>query len=517
MEGVLVSAKRRGSTITITVVTDEEGQYRFPEGRLEPGRYALSIHATGYELGEDTAADISARATVTADLNLHPATDLASQLSNAEWLVSVPGTDEQRRSIVRCGHCHLIQLPLMTHYDADAWMPVLERMAGYPPLAFPLMPQLRPAPQIGGGPPNPAQREQQNRRVAEYLATINLSSTSERKYPLKTFPRPTGKATEVIYTTYDLSPLTRQPHDVIVDSDGMAWYASFGEQILAKLDPNTGQVTEYEIPLLKPGAPTGILGVHFDASENIWMAMQFQGGVAKFDPKSETFQTWPLPAELDGDYVQINQLSPEYLHVDGKLWLVEVGSRRVLRLDTVTGEYEAFDLFGIPRPTTYDVISDAQNNAYFTVMGREHIGRIDAETGAISLYETPTPRSAPRRGSIDAQGRFWFAENRGDKIGMFDPRTEQFQEWQVPTPFSLPYDVVADKHGHVWAGGEYTDRILRLDPETDEFTEYVLPGFVNVRRVFVDNRPTPVAFWVGATHTASIVKLEPLDASSAVY
>jgi streptogramin lyase len=77
----------------------------------------------------------------------------------------------------------------------------------------------------------------------------------------------------------------------------------------------------------------------------------------------------------------------------------------------------------------------------------------------------------------------------------------------------LPYDVVVDRHGYAWAGGEYSDRILRLDPKTGEFTEYRLPGFVNVRRVFVDNSTTPVAFWVGANHTASIIKLEPLDAA----
>jgi hypothetical protein len=29
--------------------------------------------------------------------------------------------------------------------------------------------------------------------------------------------------------------------------------------------------------------------------------------------------------------------------------------------------------------------------------------------------------------------------------------------------------------------------------------------------VFVDNSATPVAFWVGSNHGASIVKLEPLD------
>jgi len=33
--------------------------------------------------------------------------------------------------------------------------------------------------------------------------------------------------------------------------------------------------------------------------------------------------------------------------------------------------------------------------------------------------------------------------------------------------------------------------------------------------VFVDNRATPVTFWVGNNHGASIVKLEPLEGASA--
>src|SRR5215813_1620393 len=50
MEGVLVSAKRAGSTMTITVVSNAQGEYSFPRGRLEPGTYFLSIRAIGYEL-----------------------------------------------------------------------------------------------------------------------------------------------------------------------------------------------------------------------------------------------------------------------------------------------------------------------------------------------------------------------------------------------------------------------------------------------------------------------------------
>jgi hypothetical protein len=34
MEGVLVSAKKVGSTITVTVVSNQEGRYRFPSAKL---------------------------------------------------------------------------------------------------------------------------------------------------------------------------------------------------------------------------------------------------------------------------------------------------------------------------------------------------------------------------------------------------------------------------------------------------------------------------------------------------
>ena len=50
MEGVLVSAKKADSTVTVTVVSDGKGRYSFPADRLEPGRYTISIRAIGYKL-----------------------------------------------------------------------------------------------------------------------------------------------------------------------------------------------------------------------------------------------------------------------------------------------------------------------------------------------------------------------------------------------------------------------------------------------------------------------------------
>ena len=104
MEGVLVSAKKTGSPMTITVVTDRAGRYRFPQTRLEPGPYALRIRAVGYDLDGQAGVDVAAVRPTTADLELVKTRDLASQLSNTEWLQSFPGTEQQKASIRACTH-----------------------------------------------------------------------------------------------------------------------------------------------------------------------------------------------------------------------------------------------------------------------------------------------------------------------------------------------------------------------------------------------------------------------------
>jgi virginiamycin B lyase len=511
MEGVLVSAKKADSTLTITVVSDETGRYRFPSDRLGPGRYTLRVRAIGFDLEGPAAIELSQAKAATLDLKLVKAKDLSAQLTNAEWLASFPGTEEQKGGVRGCAHCHMLDLMTRSRHDADEFMAVAERMAGYPPLAFPLMPQRTPAPRIGGGPVNAERQQASRRRQAEYLATLNLSNGPQWSYQFKTFARPKGAATRVIYTEYALPKRTRQPHDVIVDSTGMVWYASFGEQILAKVDPKTGQSTEYDIPVMRPNAPKGMLGVRFDEDENIWMGAQFQRGIVKFDKKTEKFTTYPLPPEYDGDHVQINQIGPGRHHVDGKVWVQDAGTYTILRVDTNTGKWDMFEPFKIPRPNVYDIVPDKMNNGWYLPLGSEEVGKIDAKTGQITRFKTPTKGSGPRRGMMDSEERLWFGENNADKIGMFDTKSQTFKEWPAPTPGAWPYDVTADKNGEVWSGGEYNDRILRLNPASGQIVEYLLPQHTNVRRVFVDNSTTPVTFWVGSNHGASIVKLEPLD------
>ena len=97
MEGVVVSAKKAGSTVTVSVATDDKGRFSFPAAKLEPGQYALSTRAIGYDLEGPKTAEVSAGQTASVEIKLGPTKNLSKQMSNAEWFASFPGPNGRTR------------------------------------------------------------------------------------------------------------------------------------------------------------------------------------------------------------------------------------------------------------------------------------------------------------------------------------------------------------------------------------------------------------------------------------
>jgi len=142
MEGVLVSAKKEGSTITTTVVTNDKGEFSFPAGRLEPGKYTISTRAIGYTLVGPKTIDVGASG-ATAEVKLAKARSVVPQLSNGEWLMSLPGSDQFKASfLLDCQGCHTLQRVFTALHDAEEWKQVFTRMGRYAPESTPAHPQL---------------------------------------------------------------------------------------------------------------------------------------------------------------------------------------------------------------------------------------------------------------------------------------------------------------------------------------------------------------------------------------
>jgi virginiamycin B lyase len=506
MEGVLVSAQQDGSPIAVTVVSDASGHFHFPDGRLPAGHYALRIRATGYELDGPQSADLGA-ASADVAIKLRKTADLAAQLTNTEWFMSMPGTAEQKRPLIECMSCHSFERIVRSTYDADAFVPVLKRMAQYANNTT----QARVQSRVAARDVN----DESVHKLAAYLATINLSSGKTWTYQLQTLPRPKGRATQAVITEYDMPRKAIAPHDVRTDREGNVWYSDFVENFLGELDPKTGAIKEYPIPLSKPAFPAGTLDLEADADGNLWLALMFQTGLARFDMASKTFRIFPLPGDLNDDAMQQSMVMPGAVSVDGKVWTNDVARQSIMRLDLKTGAYERIDPFAFlgkgHTHAPYGMAADKANNLYFMDFGGEAVGRVDAKTGTPTIFPTPTEKSRPRRTMLDEEGRLWFTEFAANKLAMFDIKTEVFKEWDVPTPHTYPYDVFSDKNGELWSGGMASDRVLRFDPQSGQSVEYLLPRPTNIRRVFVDNATSPVTFWAGNNHGVEILRLEPLD------
>jgi len=521
MEGVVVSARRDGANFTVSVVSDAKGKYSFPRTHLEPGKYALTIRAVGYDLNGPGSVTIAEGKTSNADLKLEKTKDLASQLSSLEWAMSVPGTPEQKDKViyqtVSCAYCHAWERVVKSNHTADEFVDLITRMQKYYTDGSAVSRDNRGRGQIG--PPDQVAAAEQNpkwgrepfgvpkKELAEYLTTVNLSGGKTTwPYELKTLPRPKGKATRVIITQYDMPRPDTVAHDLDLDSAGTVWYTDESRMIFGKMNPKTGVFTEYALPPVPPGDLPGARDIQVDRDDNIWFPRRIANAavvLTKYNPKTEEVST------IEGAGTQFMALGPE-----GKIW---AGWTRIdpkaMKVEATYGWEKSPNIPPGPHRQYVDLtVVNSKGNPYAPDIGGSYIIGIDAMTGQAKFWQVPTPRSSPRRGRMDAQDRFWFAEYTGDKVGMFDTRTEKFQEWPMLRKYTTPYAVSApDRNGYVYATSNMSERLMRLDPKTGEIVEYQIPTEFDSKKITYDPTTSRLTLWMVNTRTARMMKVEPLE------
>lgn len=435
MEGVIVGAKKTGSTITTWVVSDSQGQYAFPSNRMEPGQYAISMRAVGYEPPK-TSVDVATMPTH-LDLQLSKVTStskLVNQMSDGELLISVPGSAQDKAAFGNCVNCHTLQRVLFSRYSAEEMVPVVQRMAMHTNNSSPFHPWMRPAIV-----PAPAPTERQI-ATAKYLSTINLSGTDTFEFPLKTLPRPKGKATQVIYTTYDLPRPDGAPHDAAVDAQGNVWYSDFNSQFIGKLDPKTGKVVEYPVPLSRTGTVAqGGLQIAFDREGRVYYGNMSQMQIVRLDPKTGKMETFkaPVPDSKIGDG-HLTMIDPSFQQVDGKIWInVADGTDEAggtWQVDLANNKWTQVTYRpGSPSARAYDVIADSKNDMYGMSFTNTKLWKTDGKTLQTTWYDLPAKDQGCRRGHLDSQDRVWCGGFNGNDVVLFDPKTQKVTEWKAPT------------------------------------------------------------------------------------
>jgi streptogramin lyase len=524
MEGVLVSAKRAGSNITVTVVSNAAGVYSFPKDRLEPGDYTITVRAVGYAL-PGPAKPITVRGgrtTVNANVKLQTASLLekALQLTSAEWLHSYPLPEQVKYDNLRdCTRCHSQSWPALSKYDAATAAYVAQRMiysSGSTPASFQIpagnVPNWGRPDGIMGTEPSAFNREQ-----GKAVAAINLSE-GEWKYPLKAFPRPKGKETQVIMTMYELTRPLAKPHDTQMGPDGWLYYNDFNDNIIGKLNPKTGETKEYRYPYMaEKGSftPIGNRTMVHDGKGKFYIGTQNQLGPAIFDSKTETFDLYNFSGAMT--FAQSSG-------VDGWSWNGGAGASlsRVQFQGNGKTVREVIRGDGTGSLAAYDIAVDSKNNVYGGDRTNPAIWKVDAKTLKPTFYPIPAqPRGQEgslgggmRRGTMDKQDRFWWGGFDGGFVGMLDTKLAigGMKLFPVPLPWFQPYTAENDDAGYTWTGSISGDRVARMNEATGEWIVYLLPRETNLRHIEVQRSTTGglSSLWVGMNHQARIVRVEPL-------
>jgi virginiamycin B lyase len=317
-------------------------------------------------------------------------------------------------------------------------------------------------------------------QVTDYLATA---------FPGKSRPR--GIAVrgpiEAVITEWPVATPGARPHDPAVAPDGSVWYTGQANGTLGRLDPATGQAKEYPLRKLDSAPrylPYGVgpHGLIADKDGNIWYTAQLAGFVGKLEPKTGEQTQYRMPEEGARD-----PHTPIF-DAKGTLWFTLQMSDMVGRVLPSTGEVKVARV-PTAQSQPYGIKINSKGEPWFVELTSGRVGRIDPATLAIREYPLPHAGSMPRRIALTPDDSVWYTDYGRGYLGRLDPKTGKASEWATPSgagPDSQPY-AITTVGGIVWyvETGVAPNMLVRFDPVSGRFQSWPIPSGGGVVRHMV--------------------------------
>jgi streptogramin lyase len=92
------------------------------------------------------------------------------------------------------------------------------------------------------------------------------------------------------------------PHGLTEDRSGNIWFTGNNAGLIGKLDPNTGLVTEYNLPDAAAKDPHTLI---FDKEGILWFTVQQANRIGRLDPKSGEIKLVTSPTPKSRPYARL--------------------------------------------------------------------------------------------------------------------------------------------------------------------------------------------------------------------
>ena len=283
-------------------------------------------------------------------------------------------------------------------------------------------------------------------RLGVMVLVLALSAPAQAKMVLQTFPVLAGAG----------------PHDVYPAPDGTVWFTAQAAGKLGRLDPRTGKSDL--LTLGRDAAPHGVI-VGPDGAP--WVTDGGQNAIVRVDPLTRAPKVFPLPQERANA-----NLNTATFDREGVLWFT--GQNGIYgRLDPKS---DAMTVFDAPRGVgPYGITTTPDGEVFYVSLAGSYLGRIDLETGAVSVLEPPVPQQGSRRVWSDSKGALWITGWESGDLFRYDTKAKSWARWRLPGEHPQPYAVYVDEADGIWLSDWGSNAILRFDPKSERFESYPLP------------------------------------------
>jgi streptogramin lyase len=243
--------------------------------------------------------------------------------------------------------------------------------------------------------------------------------------------------------------------------DGFMWFTD-GYDAVSKIDPANGQVTKYTAGITPSSGPTAIAA---GPDGNMWFTQQFgaRSGIGKINPT-----TGQVTEYLQG-ITQGSGLIGIAAGPDGNMWFTQQAGQ-IGKINPATGQVTEYSAGITPGAGPWVIAAGPDGNMWFTEVYAHQIAKINPTTGEVTEYSdgiTGTGVQTPYAIALGPDDNMWFTQPESTQIGRIDPATGEVTEYSdgITPGQHAPYTIAAGADGNMWFTGYSNNRIGKVGVE----------------------------------------------------
>ena len=205
-------------------------------------------------------------------------------------------------------------------------------------------------------------------------------------------------------------PLASDPHTPVLDAQGILWFTVQGGNMVGRLDPQSGKIDLKKVAT-KDALPYG-MGIN---SKGIPFFCEFgTNKIAKIDPKTMELTEYNLPEGTRPRRMAIA--------ADDTVYFTDFEQGHLGRLDPVTGAVKMWPSPGGPGSSPYGMAITPDGMVWYSEAGvnPNTIVRFDPRTESFSEAKIPSGGGVVRNMAATSDGRIYIACSGVNKIGLVE-------------------------------------------------------------------------------------------------